>query len=251
MIKNLKRIFISLNLTVITLFLLIIVLFEGAYLMPSKKEFQSIHSMPLMKWLLENPFQVTWWLWLSIVILILLTINTVFCSIDSILKKRKLTGWLMLISPQVIHLGFLFILLAHLISSIDGFKNYGVITEGTVVNVRPDEFVRFDRIEITTTQEGYITDWSINVSDFFKTIVNRGTIKPNKPFFTHGIGIYVRDIQTNPFKAALIEISKEPGALWAFLGAILFSLGTVTLVILKLQKEKQDTESKGAIDTLQ
>lgn len=243
MIKKLREILISLKLSVVTLFILIIVLFAGGYLMPSKEEFQSIHSMPLIKWLLMNPFHVTWWLWASIVILILLTINTVFCSIESILKKRKLTGWLILISPQVIHTGFLFILLAHLISSINSFKNYGVITEGTIINIRPDEFVRFDKIEVNTTQEGFITGWTIDVSNFSKNIIKRGTIRPNKPFFSRGIGIYVRDIQANPFKAALIEISKEPGALWALLGAILFSSGIVTLAILKLQKEKQDTES--------
>lgn len=251
MIKNLKGLFISLNLTVVTLFILIIILFEGAYLMPSNEEFQSIHSMPLIQWLFVNPFQVTWWLWASIIILILLTINTVFCSIDSILKKRKLEGWLMLVSPQVIHTGFLFILFAHLISSIEGFKNYGVITEGTIINVRPDEFVRFDRIEVNTTQEGYITDWTIDVSNFSENIIKRVKIRPNKPFFTKGIGIYVRDIQANPFKAALIEISKEPGALWALLGAILFSSGTIVLVILKLQKEKQKTEVRSATDTPQ
>ncbi|MFN3478943.1 MAG: hypothetical protein ACK415_01030 [Thermodesulfovibrionales bacterium] len=52
----------------------------------------------------------------------------------------------------------------------------------------------------------------------------------------------MRDIQTNPFKAALIEISREPGALWALLSAILFSSGIVTLVVRKPQKEKQKTE---------
>lgn len=138
--------------------------------------------------------------------------------------------------PQIIHIGFLFILFVHLVSSIGGFKNYGVITEGTIINVGSDNFVRFKRIEIDITQRGIISDWAIEVIKYSKT--NKVyTIRPNEPLFIDGVGIYVRDIQAYPFKAALIEVSREPGAIWALLGAILFVSGTVTLMILKLRKE--------------
>lgn len=240
-LRAIKEVLLSLRSAVIMLFILILILFGGAYLMPLREEFQSIHTMPLMMWLLRNPLHVTWWLWLSITILILLTINTLFCSIDSILKKRRITGWLMLISPQIIHLGFLFILFAHLMSSLGGSKDYSVITEGTIINVGGDDFIRFERIDLDMNQEGYITDWTINLIKYPLSNVEF-SIKPNKPFFTKGIGVYVRDIQAYPFRAALVEISREPGAPWALIGAILFASGTVTLMVLKLRKERQRTE---------
>lgn len=236
--KRLKNILISLRLALTLLLLLIVMLFIGTYMMPLNEAFQSINSIPLINWLLKNPLSFTWWLWVSIAILLLLSLNTLICSIDSILKKKRLEGWLMIISPQVIHMGFLFILVAHLISSLEGFREYGVITEGTIVNIGSDEFIRFERIEIESTKEGYITDWSIKVSRLLEGNAKSILIKPNRPLFTGGVGIYVRDMQAYPVKAALIEISKDPGAIWALLGAILFFSGTVSLMILRLKRDK-------------
>lgn len=241
-LKAIKVMFISLRSAVIMLLILILSLFVGAYLMPLREEFQSIHTMPLITWLLKNPIHVTWWLWLSIALLILLTINTLFCSIDSIIKKRRVTGWFMLISPQIIHLGFLFILFAHLMSSTGGFKDYGVITEGTIMNVGGDDFIRFERIDINMTMDGYITGWSITTKSYPGN--TEFIIRPNKPLFTNGLGIYVRDVKAYPFRAALVEISSEPGAVWALLGAILFALGTVSLMVLKLKREKMSSVTR-------
>ncbi len=240
MMKRLKEILVSLRLAIVLLLLLISMLFAGAYMMPLKKEFQSINSIPLLSWLMKNPFYLTWWLWISISILILLALNTLICSVDSILKKRRITGWLMSISPQIIHMGFLFILLAHLMSAIGGFKDYGVITEGVIINTGPDRFIRFERIDINLSQEGSITNWHIDVSRSSEGIVKNVSIRPNKPLFTDGIGIYVRDIQPYPVKAALVEVSKDPGAIWALTGAILFFTGTITLMTLRLRKERSN-----------
>ncbi len=236
MVKGIVKILVSIRLTVTTLLILILCLFLGAYLMPLKEEFQSIHSWPLIEWLTKMPIDLTWWLWASIILLILLTINTIFCSIDSIIKKRRLTGWLILISPQIIHVGFLFILFAHLMSSLGGFKDYSVVTEGTIINISPDEFIRFERINIETDQRGFITDWSIDTGKFNNGIYEDISIRPNRPLFTKGVGIYIRDIQTHPFKAALMEISREPGAIWALFGAMLFATGTIILLILRLRR---------------
>jgi len=37
----------------------------------------------------EMPVSISWWLWAAIAILSLLTANTVVCSIESIVRKRR------------------------------------------------------------------------------------------------------------------------------------------------------------------
>jgi hypothetical protein len=41
-----------------------------------------------------------------------------------------------------------------------------------------------------------------------------------------------------PFPAALIEVSREPGAIWALVGGLFFLAGMITLLILKIKKEE-------------
>jgi cytochrome c biogenesis protein ResB len=65
-------------------------------------------------------------------------------------------------------------------------------------------------------------------------------IMPNKPFFQKGVGVYVRDLRAFPEKILLIEMSREPGAIWALAGGIVFMIGTLTLIIFKMRREDRD-----------
>ena len=67
--------------------------------------------------------------------------------------------------------------------------------------------------------------------------IKEDSLSPNSPSFYKGLGIYLKDIQPYPLKAVLLEVSKEPGAAWALVGGILFMLGTITLLILKIKRE--------------
>ena len=168
--------------------------------------------------------------------LVLLTANTFFCSIDSILKKRQSAQWLLIIAPQVIHIGFLLILFAHFISSAGGFKGYSVAREGTMLNL-PYHTIQIDRIDISIDDAGYITDWAVDIGYLLEgRALLKDRVLPNRPSFQNGIGIYIRDIQAYPVKAILLEVSREPGALWALIGGILFMLGTVMLLMLKIRR---------------
>jgi hypothetical protein len=51
------------------------------------------------------------------------------------------------------------------------------------------------------------------------------------------LNVNVRDIKPYP-QAVLLQINREPGALWALSGGILFIIGTVTLVLLKIRMER-------------
>jgi cytochrome c biogenesis protein ResB len=240
MVRQITKFFLSIRTTIWLLWFLMAVLFAGAFIMPAKEEFQAIHSMPLFDWLKEQPISMTWWLWCSIIILAILTINTVFCSIESIIKKRKATQWLLLISPQIIHIGFLFMLLAHLLSSIGGFKGVAVAREGAFLKMPDDDItLNVKAINIDVDQYGYINDWEVNVEYISgQNKILKDRIKPNAPSLKEGFNINVKDLQAFPEKAVLLQVSREPGALWALIGGILFMAGIIILIVLKVKMEK-------------
>ena len=240
LLKNITDFFFSLKTTLWSLFLLVAMFLAGAFIMPVREEFQTIHSAPFFQWLAGQPLSVTWWLWCSLGILLILTVNTLFCSIESIVKKRKGTNLLLLVSPQVIHIGFLFILFAHLLSATGGLSAVVAANEGTMFGISADnDFLRIRDINIFASPDGYISDWEVNIeylSD--KGVVLTDKIKPNQPSLQMGLNVNVKDITAQPYKAVLLQISKDPGASWALAGGILFTIGIVTLIIFRMKTER-------------
>jgi hypothetical protein len=231
--------FLSLRTTLWLLGMSLILMFAGALIMPGRKEFQALHSVPLLDWMQSQPLKLTWWLWTLIVILALLTINTLFCSVESIVKKRGVTQWLLLISPQIIHIGFLFVLFAHLLSAYGASQEAALVREGSVLKIRgSDRVLKVEDINISLNYYGHITDWQVKVDyqsegrSLYKDI-----IRPNNPSTYMSLNVNVRDIKPYP-QAVLLQINREPGALWALSGGILFIIGTVTLVLLKIRMER-------------
>jgi hypothetical protein len=240
MIRKALDLFLSINTTVVLLFLLIAFFFAGAFIMPVKKEFMTIHSIPLFDWLKKHEISITWWLWSIIIILGVLTLNTVACSIKSIIKKRKFTQWLLLISSQIIHIGFLFILLAHLLSSTGGFMGNAVVREGTYLKMpHKDLVLHIKNINLDIDSYGYLRNWNVHIEYLIgQDGIISDTIRPNKPSLKNGFNINVKDIQTFPQKALLLQVSRDPGATFALTGGILFFIGTIILIILKTKIEK-------------
>lgn len=237
-ISKIINFFLSLRTAIWLLMGLILMLLFGSAIMPSRPEFSSINSIPLFQWLGDNRPAVTWWLYGSIVLLSLFTANTLVCSIESLIKKRQFGKWLLIISPQVIHIGFLFILLAHLLSSSGSYKGTTVAYEGAVIALPDGLFMRVKEIKIDMSPSGYVSDWEVDVEYLSEDRILKGDfLKPNSPSFYKGLGIYLKDIQPYPVRAALLEVSREPGAVWALIGGILFMCGTLTLLTLKIKRE--------------
>jgi len=207
--------------------------------MPARQEFQLIHSVPFFEWLIKQHLSITWWLWCLIVVLSVLTINTLCCSVESIIKKKKATQWLLLISPQIIHIGFLFILLAHLLSAVGGSIEFSAVREGSLLKLSGDNTMRINDIIIRTDSYGYINDWEVDIEYLSEgKIFQKDKIKPNKPSLLTGLNVNVKDLKTFPYNAVLLQISTDPGAVWAFMGGILFMTGIVTLIVLKVRTER-------------
>jgi len=211
----------------------------GAFIMPSQKEFETIHSTPMFEWLKIQPIAITWWLWSLIGVLTLLTVNTFFCSVESIIKKRKVTRWPLLISPQIIHIGFLFMLFAHLMSATGSYQKFAVVQEGSMLRISDNVVLKIKDINIQSDYNGYITDWKVGI-EYFKEgkELSADTILPNSPSLRTGFNINVKDLQAYPYEAVLLQVSREPGAVWALAGSVLFMVGIITLIALKIRMER-------------
>jgi hypothetical protein len=218
---------------------MLVLMLAGAFIMPSQKEFETIHSTPMLEWLKIQPIAITWWLWSLIGVLTLLTVNTLFCSVESIIKKRKVTRWLLLISPQIIHIGFLFMLFAHLMSAIGSYQKFAVAKEGSMLRISDNVVLKVKGINIQSDYNGYITDWKVGIEYLKEGRESLAdTILPNSPSLRTGFNINVKDLQAYPYKAVLLQASREPGAVWALAGSIIFMVGIMTLIALKIKMEK-------------
>ena len=236
------RFLVSLKTSLWLLCLVIGVLLAGAFIMPGEKAFLSVHSMPLLDWMREQPVTSTWWLWASLGLLLVLTVNTLVCSIDSIIKKKKITQWMLLISPQIVHIGFLFMLMAHLSSALGGFKTFAVGAEGTPLEMPDNSVLQIKKIAMSFDPYGYLSDWAVDVEWYNGQVMEQDRLMPNKPMFHEGVGVYVKDLRAFPSKMVLLELSREPGAVWALVGSIFFMTGMIALLVLKMKREKMQAQ---------
>jgi len=239
LLKYISHFFFSLRTTLWLLGIMLVMMLAGAFVMPGNKAFQGLHSTPLFEWIQNQPLKITWWLWGTIGVLAVMTLNTLFCSIESIVKKRKVTQWLILISPQVIHIGFLFILLAHLLSGIGAYQQVTPAREGTVLKLSgTDTVLEIKDITIRLDYYGYLSDWAVTV-DYRNgnSTARQDIIKPNEPSSFQGLNVNVKNLKPYP-ETVLLQLNREPGAIWALVGGIIFIIGIVTLIVLKIRIER-------------
>jgi hypothetical protein len=230
----------SLRTTIWLLPILLALLFYGSIMMQGGEEYQSLQALPLFRWLLISPLSTTWWLWTAMGVLVLLTINTLICTLEAVVRKRRNKQLMVILSPQIIHAGFLFILLAHLLSSYGSVKGSAYVSEGTVLELSDKLNVRFERIGADSDPRGYITGWTVSIGYHRgERFLRDDLIRPNSPSFQDGFGIYVKAVRVSPYPVALVEVSREPGAIFALAGGILFVAGTIMLLIQKIWREEK------------
>lgn len=236
-LKSFLNFFLSLRTGVLLLLAMLVLLVFGAVQMPAMHEYGDMNSLPLFEWLVKSPFRATWWLWGTIGLLSLLTANTLLCSVESLIKKRKGRQWLFIISPQVIHIGFLFILFAHLMSSSGGQRWNAVAGEGMRLSLPNQTVLQVKRIDLSISRSGFPVDWRADIAYYGRKgrKLMDDFLAPNRPSFHRGLGVYIKEARPG---AVLLEVSREPGAPWALAGGVLFTLGTVALSALKVRRER-------------
>ena len=168
--KLILNIFRSIRTTNILIFILMGILLVGAVIMPVFPSYKEINNTNLFNWLSEVPISESWWLYLAILTIGLLIINTIVCSIESIIKKDRTKRWPLVISPQLIHLGFSFIMLAHFLSSYMAAHGFMVLQEGQGIKFRNGDILYLERIDYSI-QKGHITDMAV----LLKYVTHDGT----------------------------------------------------------------------------
>ena len=88
-------------------------------------------------------------------------------------------------------------------------------------------------ISVNLSPNGMPTGFSSELVTDLKNPAGRVVISPNHPWFSGGYGVYIKQAEEFPFRRALLELHREPGAGMALAGALLFSAGNVMLLVLR------------------
>jgi hypothetical protein len=192
-----------------------------------------INEVALLDWLREVPLRESWWLWVTLALLALLAINTVLCSIDSLRAKWQRGSLLVRLAPQLMHLGFLCIMIAHLQSAAGGFKQALQVERGSTITFPDGSAVVFTDFAATYGKMGMPTAYAATLEYQEGGSRRSAQISPNQPFFYQRHGIYIKEIAPPPLKAALVEVHKEPGAAMALAGGLIFTLANLILLARK------------------
>lgn len=229
---KLWRFLMSIEFCVALLALVCVVMAAGSFRL-SGEYAAAINAVPLLVWLREVPFAVSWWLWLTLVLLALLVLNTLLCSYETVLSRWNRGGWAQLLAPQLVHAGFLLIVLAHLLSAAASSVLQVEVQEGVVVNLPNGTPFGVAGISVSLSPNGMPTGFSSELVTDLHNPSARVVISPNHPWFSGGYGVYIKQAEEFPFRRALLELHREPGAGMALAGALLFSAGNVMLLVLR------------------
>ena len=140
MLKPVWEIVTSVRLSVCLLFLVSFNFAVGAYYVKGNRDFfWPLNNLPFQQWVRGSEIEETWWFFTLFLLLFLLGINITTCSLQRIVilcrkrPSRPFTRFLLLISPSLMHVGFLVILCGHGLSLFAGeHREYGLRPGDTI-----------------------------------------------------------------------------------------------------------------------
>ncbi len=234
MLKKLYNWLTSVDLAIWLLVGVMVLLAIGSFV---SGEGSGINDVALFTWLTGVPARMSWWLWVTLGLLALLALNTVLCSMESLRTKWLSGSFLVRIAPQLMHLGFLFIVLAHLFSAYGGFKEGGPLPEGGSFSFPDGSRVELTRLDIRMGPMGMPLDFSGTLRHLTGSGELHAVFSPNHPYFYQGFGVYLKQVEPFPVKTAIVEIHREPGAGLALAGATFFTVANLLLIWLRRGKK--------------
>jgi hypothetical protein len=196
-------------------------------------ESSGINEGALLAWLTAVPPAISWWLWVILALLALLVLNTLLCSIEAIRTRFSRIKLVPLLAPQLIHLGFLLVVLAHLFSAMGGAKEGGQVQPGMTVTLPDNSQLRFDAITGQVGPFGMATDYAAAITHVTANGTKTASIRPNHPYFHNDYGIYLKHAELGPQPFGIVELHREPGAGAAMAGALIFTVGNIALLALR------------------
>jgi hypothetical protein len=233
--KAIWELLISLK-TVFGLFALsIVICFIGSVMLPSHLAFFSgIDDTPLFRWLSEAGDKgLTWWIYALIVSIAGLAVSTVACTVDALIKSTGRT-LLFRLSPQIMHAGVLFVMLAHLLTAGWGLREDVDIEKGERASMGRGVEVVLKDVGSGLDEEGYYTSWEAELEFYIDgKAIGADTLRPVEPVYAGGLGLFFKTFKEGGKgrpPAVVIRVVDDPGALWALLGGFLVTLGGVCFV---------------------
>jgi len=229
--KNLWKLLMSLEVGLALLAMVCIAMAGGSFALTSDMT-AMLNTMPIFVWLREFSLATTWWLWLTIVLLALLVLNTICCSADTLFQRLGRNSILTWLPPQLIHAGFLLIVLAHLQSALWSYKGSIEIPEGAYFQLPDGMAVQVARVGAIFSPMGGNMPLGYRALIVTAETASHGgvTITPNHPWFSNGYGVYIKHAEPGSPPVAFLEVHLEPGASTALIGAALFTIGNLMLL---------------------
>lgn len=235
--RSIWRFFSLLEVCVVSLLALCIIMIAGSFFLKGDYA-AAINVMPLMLWLRSVPISVSWWLWLVVVVLFFLVVNTLVCSTDVVTSRLGKVSILNLLAPQLIHAGFVLIVVAHLLGATGSYFEQITVFEGSVIRLPTGHRLGIGSLTALVTPQGIPVGFSAELVTDLEKITRRTTISPNNPWFASGYGVYLKQVDTYPYKHGLLEIHHDPGVGAALGGAILFTVGNI-LILWKRSRSRE------------
>ncbi len=200
----------------------------GGFAMPGSEEFGSINFLGLFQWLKDASFWAGWWLWGAVVVVGLMVLSALACILESLKKVRSWRSTLLRISIEAMHLGFCLIMLGHFLDAKGAYHRVYLLPEGAQLRYPDGHSIRYEGLDYAFN-EGFLG----KVEARFSTPEGQKvSIGPNRPYFYRRTGLYLKQFRG---PVVMVELSYEPGALWALTGGVLFMTGSVLVFLFRLR----------------
>ncbi|MBI5182474.1 MAG: cytochrome c biogenesis protein ResB [Nitrospirae bacterium] len=219
------RLFSSIRFGIYLIILFSIVSLIGSFIMQGDSFFEGMNHEVLFKWIYAYGIaniKLTWWLFVLILIAFILGISTIICNLERLLsllalKRRLRKRWWLELSSYSMHLGFLIVLMGHLISSATGFKSKGnIVYEGAPIKAPNMEYY----VGIDNLNADYYPNGVLKYVESALTIIKDGKVAASKkvtvnyPLAFKGVYFYQVDFGEVVSGANLLIGGKNEGKLY-------------------------------------
>jgi len=237
MIRGVYRFLLSVKTVILFYLLFIFTALIGSVKIPANLAFFSgIDDTPLFRWLAENGKpSLTWWIYALIVILAFFALSTIVCTIDALLKRYPRRMLLLKLSPQVMHLGVLFIMLGHLLTASTGMREDILLQAGEKKEIPAGGTLALKDVSVRKDRFGYDADWITKIEYVKGDSREEFILRPVRPARKGRFGFFFRSATTEPEMNALIRVTIDNGAPWALLGGTILCFGSVGFAVARFR----------------
>lgn len=210
----------------------------GSLSLPSNLAFFSgIDDAPLFRWLAEaKGYGTTWWIYLFIGGLAVFAVNTMICTGEALLLRLGRTNLIARLSPQVMHIGVLFVMLGHMLTASLGVKLDVDLAKGGTKPVSDTASLALEDVRVQEDENGYAVGWDATLRWIEKgRDAGPLSLRPVHPLSVGGYRIFSKSVNVDARgSSALIRVSRDPGAAWALFGGVLMCLGGAGFVYSRI-----------------